>query len=406
MSREEGAGRPRRVTLGVTAGISIYKACDLVRRLRERGCDVRVVMTKNATRMVGPVTFQALSSHPVITDLFEGAGDPTIAHVELAKWEEILLVAPATANVLGKFARGIADDFLSTHYLAGTAPVLLAPAMNGAMWRHPAVRENLEILRSRGNRVIPPSTGSLACGDVDEGRLPDPPAIVEQVLVLLDRAEDLGGVTVLVTAGPTREPLDPVRYLSNRSSGRMGHALAAEAARRGARVTLVTGPTALPHPAGVEVVDVATASEMARAVRTRFPGIRLTLMAAAVADYAPADPGTAKIKKSEETWEIPLKRTEDILAALGSAKGEGQILVGFAAETEDLEENARKKLEGKNLDLVCANDVSRSGLGFDSKANAFTLLWRDGSSEEIPPSPKTACARAILDRILERLLHE
>ncbi len=404
MNRPIEEGPCRNVTLGVTAGISIYKACDLVRRLRERGCEVRVVMTGSATRMVGPVTFQALSGHPVITSLFEGAGDPSIAHIELAKWEDLLLVAPATANILGKFARGIADDFLSTHYLAGVSPVLLAPAMNGNMWRHPAVQENLELLKKRGNRVIPPARGLLACGDVDEGKLPEPPVIADEAMALLDLTPELEGISVLVTAGPTREAIDPVRYLSNRSSGRMGYALAAEAARRGGKVTLVSGPTSLSAPPGVEVVPVTTAEEMARETKARFPDTRLTIMTAAVADYTPAEPRSQKIKKGAESWQIDMRRTEDILSTLGAAKRDGQCLVGFAAETEDLVDNARRKIEAKNLDLVCANDVSRPDRGFDVGTNALTLLWRDGGQEEIPLSSKAACARTVLDRLVERIL--
>lgn len=397
-----GPAKPRRVTLGVSAGIAIYKSCDLVRRLMERGCEVRVVMTDHATRMVAPVTFQALSGNPVITDLFAGSGDPSIAHVELAKWEEVLAVAPATANVLAKFARGIADDFLSTHYLASTAPVLLAPAMNGNMWRHGAVRENMELLQRRGHRILMPAKGLLACGDVDEGKLPEPAAIAGEVLALLTRP-DLDGLDVLVTAGPTREALDPVRFLSNRSSGKMGYAVAAEAARRGARVTLITGPVALQAPAGVDLVNVTTAAEMESAVRLRFPSSKILVMAAAVADYRASEILPQKRKKRGDLWTVELRKTPDILGGLKDLRKRGQMVVGFAAESEALFSNARRKLEGKNLDLICANDISKEGLGFDSDQNALTLLWADGRREDLGADGKERLARAVWDRLAPRL---
>lgn len=393
-----------RVTLGVSAGISLYKVCDLVRRLRERDCEVQVVMTAHATRMVAPVTFQALSGRPVITDLFEGAGEPTIAHVELARWEELLLVAPATANLLGKMARGIADDFLTTHYLANRGtPILLAPAMNGAMWRHPAVQENLRILEGRGHLVLSPQRGSLACGDVDEGRLPEPPVLAEAAVGLLERRGDLQGRKVLVTAGPTREALDPVRYLSNRSSGKMGYALAREAALRGAEVTLVSGPVALEPPFGVRVERVVTAAEMAQAVERHFPRAEILLMAAAVADYRAEKVLPEKHKKGRAGWTLRLTPTPDILGSLGQRKKKGQFLCGFAAETEDLKANALKKLREKKLDLIAANDVSLEGLGFDSDRNALLLLFADGREERIREGTKAECARALWDAVVEEL---
>jgi phosphopantothenoylcysteine decarboxylase / phosphopantothenate---cysteine ligase len=404
MSKTKGTSPPpgpRRVTLGVSAGISIYKACDLVRRLRERDCEVRVVMTPHAAQMVAPVTFQALSGQPVITDLFAGAGDPSIAHVELAKWEELLLVAPATANVIGKFAHGVADDFLSTHYLASTSPVLLAPAMNGNMWRHAAVQENLKILEGRGHVILQPGRGSLACGDVDDGRLPEPTAIADEALMILDRPGDLAGVRVLVTAGPTREAIDPVRYVSNRSSGKMGYAVAREALRRGAEVTLVSGPVALEPPHGAEVVRVTTAAEMEAAVRERFAGAHVLVMAAAVADYRAARPLAGKHKRSGSSWRVDLKPTADILAGLKKLRTQGQFLCGFAAETENVKANAKKKLAEKGLDLIAANDVSREDVGFDSDRNALTLLWPDGSEDRIPEASKTRCAKALWDAIVE-----
>ncbi len=400
----ERAGKgPFRVTLGVSAGISIYKACDLVRRLKERGCEVRVVMTGHAAQMVAPVTFQALSGNAVITDLFTGAGEPSIAHIELAKWEDLLLVAPATANVLGKFARGIADDFLSTHYLATTAPVLLAPAMNGNMWRHPAVRENLKILEERGHVFLQPGRGSLACGDVDEGRLPEPVAIAEEALLLLSKAGDLSGMEVLVTAGPTREALDPVRFLSNRSSGKMGYAVAREALRRGAQVTLISGPTSLEPPRGSRLVPVTTAAEMEAAVAQHFPACQVLVMAAAVADYRAAQILPDKRKKAKGGWTLALEPTADILSNIRGLKKKGQFVCGFAAETEEVKANARKKLEDKGLDLIAANDVSAEGVGFDSDRNALILLWPGGAEERVPETTKAACSRALWDAISEAL---
>ena len=402
-SKPMGRKEPYRVTLGVSAGISIYKACDLVRRLKERSCDVRVVMTGHATEMVAPVTFQALSQNQVITDLFAGAGDPSIAHIELAKWEQLLLVAPATANVLGKFARGIADDFLSTHYLATTSPVLLVPAMNGNMWRHAAVQENLATLKGRGHQIMQPGTGSLACGDVDEGRLPEPAQIAEEALRLLQDERGLEKVRVLVTAGPTREALDPVRFLSNRSSGKMGYAIAAEALKRGARVTLISGPTTLEPPQGAAFVPVTTAAEMEAAVSAHFADCQVLVMAAAVADYRPLQVLPSKRKKGAEAWRIELELAPDILAGLKPLKKRGQILCGFAAETEDLKANALKKLKDKGLDLIAANDVSSSGSGFEADRNALTLFWSDGREERVPESSKAECARALWDAIQETL---
>jgi phosphopantothenoylcysteine decarboxylase/phosphopantothenate--cysteine ligase len=393
----------RRVTLGVSAGISIYKACDLVRRLMDLGCDVKVVMTDHATRLVAPVTFQALSGNPVITDLFTGAGDPSIAHVELAKWEELLIVAPATANVIGKFARGVADDFLTTHYLAGRGvPVLIAPAMNGNMYRHPAVQENLKILGDRGHVILQPARGVLACGDVDEGRLPEPATVAQEAVAILERRGDLEGVEVLVTAGPTREPVDPVRYISNRSSGKMGYAVAREALMRGATVTLISGPSGLEPPPGAKVVNVITAQEMQAAVKEHFPICKVLVMAAAVADYRAARVLPSKHKKEEGAdWAIALEPTPDILAGLKGLKKTGQFVCGFAAETEDVKANARKKLEKKGLDLVAANDVSGEGVGFEGDRNALTLLWPDGEEDRIPERTKAECARALWDAIVE-----
>ncbi len=390
-----------KVTLGVSAGISIYKACDLVRRLRERGGEVRVVMTKNAARMVSPVTFQALSGNPVISDLFEGSGEPSISHIELAKWEELLLVAPATADILGKFANGIADDFLSTHYLACTSKVLLVPAMNGAMWRHAAVQENVRLLAARGHAILAPGRGSLACGDVDEGRLPEPPEIADEALRLISKKGDMAGLKVLVTAGPTREPLDGVRFISNRSSGKMGYAIAAEAARRGAEVMLVSGPVALEAPFGCERVMVETAEEMEKEVRSRFPKCDLLVMAAAVSDYKARKVHPGKRKKDGLAWKPELAPAPDILKGIAPLKKRGQFVCGFAAETSSLKENAMKKLIEKKLDMVAANDVSKPGSGFDSEMNALTLFTPDGAEQRIREGTKSSCASSLLDAIAE-----
>jgi len=397
----EKVKEPFRVTLGVSAGISIYKACDLVRRLMERGCEVRVVMTSHATKMVAPVTFQALSGNAVIADLFEGAGDPSIAHIQLAKWEQLLVVAPATANVLAKFSRGLADDFLSTHYLATVAPVLLAPAMNGAMWRHPATVENLEILKRRGHTLLAPGRGQLACGDWDEGRLPEPTAIADAALRLLTTRGQMAGMRVLVTAGPTREPLDAVRFLSNRSSGKMGFAVAREAALRGARVTLVAGPVSLETPPGVDRTDVVTAAEMEEAVHTHFAACDILVMAAAVADYRSVAPIRGKRKKDEEGWAPALVPTVDILSSLRPDRRPDQFVCGFAAETEELKIHALQKLKSKGLDLIAANDVSHASLGFDSDRNALTLFTPDGDEQRVPEASKAECAVALWDAILE-----
>ena len=398
-AKNDGSGW--KVTLGVSAGISIYKACDLVRRLKERGAEVRVVMTKNATRMVSPVTFQALSGNPVISDLFEGSGEPSISHIELAKWEDLLLVAPATADILGKFARGIADDFLSTHYLACTSKVLLVPAMNGAMWRHAAVQENVSILAARGHAILAPGRGSLACGDVDEGRLPEPSEIAEESLRLVSRKGDMAGVKVLVTAGPTREPLDAVRFISNRSSGKMGYAIAAEAARRGAEVTLVSGPAALETPFGCERVMVETAGEMEKEVRARFPKCDILVMAAAVSDYKARKIHQGKRKKDGLAWKPELAPASDILKGIAPLKRRGQFVCGFAAETSNLKENAMKKLKEKRLDMAAANDVSKPGAGFDSEMNALTLFTPDEAEQRIREGTKSSCASSLLDAIAE-----
>jgi phosphopantothenoylcysteine decarboxylase/phosphopantothenate--cysteine ligase len=388
------------VVLGVTGCIGAYKACEVLRELQRRGEDVRVVMTAAATRFVTPMTFEALSHHPVFHDQWALGENGDIRHVSLADDAGLLLVAPATANILGKFARGIADDALSTLYLATRAPVLVAPAMNVNMLEHPAVVENLAILRSRGVGVVEPGRGYLACGWLGKGRLAEPSEIVDAAMAALARKRDLAGETVLVTAGPTVEDLDPVRYLSNRSSGRMGYRVAEAARDRGATVVLVSGPASIEPPAGVELVRVRSAEEMEKAVVERAAAATVVVAAAAVADYRPAAVSRAKVKKAGGSLTLELVRTPDILSGLGRSKREGVLLVGFAAETEQLERNAAAKLASKNLDLIVANDVSREGHGFEGETNGGLVLRADGSRAEIPLGTKRAMADRILDEVV------
>jgi phosphopantothenoylcysteine decarboxylase/phosphopantothenate--cysteine ligase len=387
------------VVLGVTGCIGAYKACEVLRELQKRGVDVHVVMTENATRFVGAMTFEALSRHPVFVDQFALGAEGDIRHIGLADAADLLLVAPATANTLGKFARGIADDALSTLFLANTAPVLVAPAMNVNMFRHPAVVDNLEMLRARGVGVIEPGTGYLACGWLGEGRLAEVPEIVEAAMAALGRRRSLEGETVVVSAGPTVEDIDPVRFISNRSSGRMGYRLAEVARDRGAKVVLVTGPTALAAPRGMEVVSVRSAEEMARAVVDKAAAAGIVAMAAAVSDYRPAEKASNKIKKQDGGESLKLVRTEDILTSLGEAKGQ-RFLIGFAAETEKLLEGARKKRAEKRIDLMVANDVSRNGSGFASEKNAAVLIDAKGETE-LPLMSKRELAERIWDRVAE-----
>jgi phosphopantothenoylcysteine decarboxylase / phosphopantothenate---cysteine ligase len=385
------------VVLGVTGCIGAYKACEVLRELQKRDLDVHVVMTEHATRFVSAMTFEALSGHPVFVDQFALGAESDIRHISLADAADLLLVAPATANTLGKFARGIADDALSTLFLATRAPVLVAPAMNVNMFDHPAVMENLASLRARGVQVVEPGEGYLACGWLGKGRLAEVPDIVAAATAVLARRRSLDGQTVVVTAGPTVEDIDPVRFVSNRSSGRMGYRLAEAARDRGARVVLVSGPTALPAPAGVQVVGVRSADEMARAVGDHATGASVVVMAAAVSDYRPAVPAVQKIKKEAGPARLDLVRTPDILRSLGQAKS-GRFLVGFAAETENLLDNARRKRREKNLDLVVANDVSRDGTGFGAEDNAAVLIDAEGE-RELPRMSKRELAEKIWDRV-------
>jgi phosphopantothenoylcysteine decarboxylase/phosphopantothenate--cysteine ligase len=394
-----------RITLGVTGGVAAYKSAELVRRLQQEGHSVLVVMTRAACEFVTPLTFAALSGQKVITDLFakSSTGDANlesaIEHIAVAQRTDLLLVAPATADTLAKFARGLADDFLSTLYLASTAPVIVAPAMNVNMWRHGATQENLAALKARGVHIVEPNAGYLACGMTGPGRLAELDEILKAVQGIAQMRRDLAGETLLVTAGPTCEDIDPVRYITNRSSGKMGYAVAEAGARRGAKVILITGPTALAAPEGVERVDVRTAEEMLAAARKHFPPCSLAVFAAAVADYRPAEPASSKIKRSKEVLTIRLEPNTDILAALAKEKGE-RTVVGFAAETEQVAENARKKLAQKNADLIVANDVTAEGAGFDLDTNIVTLFSRDGRDLPLPRMSKAEVAERILDEAL------
>jgi phosphopantothenoylcysteine decarboxylase/phosphopantothenate--cysteine ligase len=393
-----------RITLGVAGGVAAYKAAELVRRLQQDSFAIQVVMTRGAREFITPLTFAALSGQKVITDLFaESGGDANlesaIEHIAVAQRTDLLLVAPATADILAKFARGIADDFLTTLYLASTAPVVVAPAMNVNMWKHAATQENIEMLRARGVKIVDPDEGYLACGMTGAGRLASQEQIVAAVRETLHFKRDLEGLTVLITAGPTCEDLDPVRFLTNRSSGKMGYAVAEAAARRGARVILVSGPTSLDAPAGVHRIDVRTADEMHRAVAEKFPECSIAIFAAAVADYRPVAKSEQKIKRDKEPATLSLQPTTDILASMAKNKGD-RLIVGFAAETQGVAENARKKLVAKNADMIVANDVTAEGAGFDHDTNIVTLFARDGRDLPLPRMSKSEVAQRILDEVL------
>lgn len=387
------------VALGVSGGIAAYKSAEIVRSLHKEGIDVQVLLTENATRFVTPLTLQALSGHPVLIDPWDTSTDQAIRHVDLARRAAVLAVAPATANTLARFAHGLADDLLSTYFLAVTGPVLVAPAMNTRMWVHPATQANIATLKGRGVRVIDPESGWLAEREVGWGRLADPSRIVTEILAAARRSDQLSGKTVVVTAGPTREAIDPVRVLTNRSSGRMGYALAAAAARRGARVVLVSGPVDLPVPFGVERIEVSTGEEMRGAVLEARRGAFALFMSAAVCDWVPRRSGS-KMKKTGEPLSLTLEESPDILAELGGTKGE-EILVGFAAETDHVLEYAKEKLSRKQVDFMVANDVSRPGVGLESDRNAVSILSADGRVTEVPESSKAEVAEAILDAVLE-----
>jgi phosphopantothenoylcysteine decarboxylase/phosphopantothenate--cysteine ligase len=392
-----------KIALGVSGGIAAYKAAEIVRLLQDRGIRVQVVMTRAAQEFVRPLTFAALSGEKVITELF-GSGESqanvesAIEHIAVAQAIDALLVVPATADVLARFAQGIANDFLSTLYLATTAPVVVAPAMNVNMWNHAATQGNLEILRRRGVRIVEPGQGYLACGMTGAGRLAENEAIVTAVMEALGASQDLAGETVLVTAGPTREKIDPVRYLTNRSSGRMGYAIAEAALRRGARVLLVSGPVAIAAPGAAELTAVETAEEMLAAVLQLLPESTVVIKTAAVADFRPKEAAAQKIKRKGATT-LELEPTTDILAEVTRRKTR-QLVIGFAAETENVLENARKKLASKALDAIVVNDVSREGIGFDSDRNAVTIISQS-EVVEVPESSKWEVAHRVLDQVVK-----
>ena len=398
-----------KIALGVTGGIAAYKAAEIVRLLQDRGIRVQVIMTRAAQEFVRPLTFAALSGEKVITGMFSQAEeqqpniDSAIEHIAVAQSIDALVVAPATADILAQFAQGIASDFLSTLYLATTAPVVVAPAMNVNMWNHPATQANLQTLRQRGVKVVEPGSGYLACGMIGEGRLADNSAIVAAVLEVLGAAQDFSGETVLVTAGPTREKIDPVRYISNRSSGRMGYALAEAALRRGARVLLVSGPTSLTVPGAAEVTRVESAEQMRDAVLKLLPQATVVIKTAAVSDYRAKSIGAQKMKRKSPTLNLELEATPDILKDLSQQKT-SQIVIGFAAETENVLENARQKLVSKNLDGIVVNDVSREGVGFDSDRNAVTIITHD-EVVDVPETTKWDVAQRVLDQVVKLREH-
>jgi len=390
--------RPVRVVLGVSGGIAAYKSAEIVRGLVSRGAEVQVVLTRGAREFVSPLTFSVLSGRPVHTEVWGEGNAPAVDHVALADWSDVLIVAPATAHVLAKFALGLADDFLSTYFLAHRGPVLLAPAMESAMWSSPSVVRNVETLRARGARSVGPEKGALASGHEGVGRMAEPETIVEQVLRLARGRRDLEGVRALVTAGPTREPVDPVRFVSNRSSGRMGYALAENARDRGAAVTLLSGPTGIPAPQGVRLRTFETADDLHGLLLEEFPECDALAMAAAVSDFIPEE-SAARLHREEGERRLRLAPGRDLLASLASLRRE-QVVIAFAAETEDLEARARKKMEMKGADLIVVNDVGRPDIGFDSPDNEVRILGRDGSSELVPRRDKYEVAERVWDACL------
>ena len=391
----------KRIVLGVTGSIAAYKAVSLLRTLLREGATVQVVMTQSATKFVTPLTFEVLSGHPVSTDVFKAHQE--MKHLSLPEQADAIVIAPATANCLAKSALGLGDDLLSTMLLTAQCPLILAPAMDGGMWMHPSVTEHVRTLRARGTTVVDPEEGPLASGRIGQGRLAEESRILEAIHAALAPQRDWQGHRILVSAGPTQEPIDPVRFISNRSSGKMGYAIAEAAQARGAQVVLVTGPTALLAPRGVEIVSVATAEEMTKALSAHLAWSTAVIMAAAVADFRPKNPALQKMKKQERTDQtLDLERTTDILASL-SAQRTTQLMVGFAAETTDLIAHAKDKLQAKGLDLIVANNVSTEGAGFGSDRNAATLIDRQGAITELPLMPKQALADAILNRAQELL---
>ena len=395
------------VLLGVTGCIGAYKSAEILRLLQKSGVKVRVVMTRSATEFIQPLTFESLSGQSVIVEMYDRPSSSVIEHIALAREAELLLIAPATANILAKFAHGIADDFLSTLYLSNINPVLIAPAMNVEMWSHPATQNNLKILRERGNLFVEPGSGYQACGEVGVGRLAEPEEIVARALEILRTSHstlrtDLAGENIVITAGPTVEDIDPVRFITNRSSGKMGYALAEAAQLRGAEVTLISGPTKLSAPAEVEIIPVRSTREMSDAVLRRVNESTVFIGCAAVADYRPAVRAEQKIKKNgQPAMTLELEATEDIIATVGAlSNDQNRIVIGFAAESESLLSNAEKKLNSKNLDLIVANDITRTDAGFDVETNAATILRRDGTRHETALMSKHDLANTILDEVI------
>ena len=390
------------ILIGISGGIAAYKVAELVSRLKKKGYQVEVIMTESARQLVAPLTFSTLSGRPVRTEMFHEivTEHVEVEHISMADRADLMVIVPATANIIGKAANGIADDLLSTVIMAASCPVMYFPAMNTRMWEHPVLQENITKLRSLGYEVIDPDSGFLACGTSGKGRLGSIDSIEAKILETLEKQDKqtLAGKTVLVSAGPTREPVDPVRYLTNRSSGKMGYAIAAAASKRGAEVVLVSGPVSLPVPAGVKRISVETALEMQAAMAEQMDQADIVIMAAAVADYRVAKPATEKIKKDDEEMSLNLVKNPDILSALGARKGQ-RIVVGFAAETNDLKANALSKLKKKNLNMIVANDVTQAGAGFDADTNIAVIYRDNGSSREIPLTSKEALAEIILDEI-------
>ncbi|MDO6354150.1 bifunctional phosphopantothenoylcysteine decarboxylase/phosphopantothenate--cysteine ligase CoaBC [Caloramator sp. CAR-1] len=390
----------KNVVLGVTGGIAAYKALDLVSKLRKKDINVDVIMTESATKFVTPLSFQSLSQNQVIVDMFLEPKSWEIQHISLADKADVLAIVPATANVIGKIANGIADDMLTTTVMATKAPVLIAPAMNVNMYENPIVQRNIQILKQYGYHIIEPIEGRLACGYVGKGKLNDIDLIFDYIEMLLEKKKDYLGKKVLVTAGPTVEYIDPVRFISNRSSGKMGYAIARAARNRGAEVILITGPTNIAPPVGVKVIRVKTAEEMFKEVMKYYPEVDIAIKAAAVADYKVEGTSKVKIKKTEDSFELKLIKNKDILQEMGKAKSK-QILVGFAAETNDLIKNAKLKLEGKNLDMIIANDVTEENSGFDHDTNTVKIIKNDGQIIQLPNMLKEELANIILNYILE-----
>ncbi len=392
----------KRVLLGVTAGIAAYKACELTRQLRTLGAEVQVVMTESAQQFVTPLTFQALSGRSVRTDLFDASAEAAMGHIELARWAELIVVVPASADFMARLAQGVAPDLLTTLCLASDAPVLLAPAMNRLMWANAATQANTATLIDRGIRMIGPVEGDQACGETGPGRMAEPEEIVQSILALLGATPGpLAGRRVLINAGPTYEDIDPARFIGNRSSGRMGFAIAAQAQRLGADTLLIAGPVSLPTPSGVRRLNVRSASEMREAVLREVVGRDLFIAAAAVADYRPADPQSCKIKRSAEAMRLELLPNPDIVAEVAALPGR-PFVVGFAAETNDVVQNAQGKLRRKNLDMICANRVGVDGSGFEAECNEITLVW-EGGTRALAHAPKAVIAQQLLDAVLQRL---